>query len=276
MNKRILIGFPVSNREWVLPYFLKHIENIDYDKKLIDIYCIVNNSKDASLQLMQDFKNKYKDEYNSIQIEIYNNSKYPKDERTTIIREQIYHFLSELRNKIISKCVTLNCDYLLSVDTDILVPNDILNRLLSHNKDYVAGLIYNGYLFTPRHESFDYNPILNAYKFPNILKLNSQNTYTHVVNYRVKNPNLNEKDTLLEVDFTGAVFLATQDVCKVAKFSWNVQGEDEPFCRTAREAGFKLYCDLSLYSQHMMSKQILDLYINENLKFSNGDVIKIT
>ena len=67
---------------------------LDYDKKLIDIYWIVNNSNDNSLQLLHDFKNKYNKEYNSINIEIYNNSDIPAETRSTQIREKyIYIWL---------------------------------------------------------------------------------------------------------------------------------------------------------------------------------------
>jgi hypothetical protein len=275
-DKRIVIAFPCRDRAWVLPYFLKHIYNIDYNKKLIDIYCVVNNSKDLSHKILKEFKKKYESEYNSINIELRNNYEFAmRDERRESIRLKMYHWLADLRNLLVNKCVELNCDYMLSVDTDILVPSDILKRLINHNKDYVSSLIYNGYLFKPRNVSVDYKPVLNAYKFPNILNKYNQNSYKHIVNYKVKNPNLLEKDTIAEVDFTGAVFLVSREVCKVARFGWDKQGEDEVFCRTAKENGFKLYCDLSLYSQHMMNKDILDLYLKGELTYSNGEIINI-
>ena len=276
INKRILIAFPCRDRAWVLPHFLKHLVNINYDKKLIDIYCIINNSSDSSHEIMKEFKDKYNNDYNSIQIEVQNNSQYSiKDTRRTDVRDKIYNWLADLRNMIVKRCVKLDCDYLFSVDTDILVSSDILERLIKHDKDYIASLIYNGYLYTPRSADEGYDSILNAYKYPNILKQNINGGYDHIVNYRVKNPNLCDKGYLIEVDFTGAVFLVSKDVCKVARFGWDKQGEDEMFCRSARENGFKLYCDLSLYSQHMMSEDILKMYLNNELKYNNGDAIKI-
>ena len=275
-NKRILIAFPCRDRAWILPYFLEHLVNINYDKKLIDIYCIINNSSDSSHELMKEFKTKYNNDYNSIQVDVQNNSEYSlKDKRISHIRDKIYHWLAELRNMTVKKCVKLDCNYMLSIDTDILVPSDVLKNLLNHDKDYVASLIYNGYLFTPQNAEEGYNPILNAYKFPNILKLNNNGRYTHIVNYRVKNPNLCENDYLIDVDFTGAVFLVSKDVCKVARFGWNKQGEDEVFCRSVRDNGFELYCDVSLYSQHIMNEDILKMYLNGELKYNNGEVVRI-
>jgi len=275
-NKKILIAFPCRDRAWVLPHFLDKIYNIDYDKKLIDIYCIINNSRDDSLDILKHFKTKYENEYNSIKIEIRNNSEFSmKDERRQSTRFKMYHWLADLRNNLVNKCTKLDCDYLFSVDTDILVPSDILKRLISHNKDYVSSIIYNGYLFKPHDAGASYSPLLNAYKYPNILNLKSKDSYKHIVNYKVKNPNLLDRGTITEVDFTGAVFLVSNEVCKIARFGWDKQGEDEVFCRSARENGFKLYCDLSLYSQHMMSKDILDLYLKGELTYNNGEVIEI-
>jgi len=275
MNKKILISCPVCNRGWILPHYLEHIYNIDYDKKLIDIYWVVNNSTDSSLDLLKDFKEKYKLEYNNIIIDIYNGKKNFKDDRVTAIREKFtYDWLSELRNRILKKCYSNDYDYLFSCDSDILVPRDVLKSLLSHNKDYVAGLIYNGYLFTPPDEAKDYDPIINAYKYPNILK-KVEGGYMHIVNYKVKNPTLNQKGTLIETDFTGAIFLASKDVCSIMKYAWHKQGEDCPASETAIKAGFKLYCDVSCYSQHMMNQKILDLYLKRELKFANGEIVKI-
>ncbi len=276
MNKKILIACPISNREWVLNHYLNNILNIDYPKDLISFYFIINNSSDKSYEILKKFKDENKSIYSNIKIEVYNSKNKFKDERINEIREKhTYNWLSELRNKILKECYSNDYDFLFSCDSDIIVPSNILKRLLSNNQDMVAGLIYNGYLFTPPNSPKDYDPIINAYKFPNILKGNIKEGYLHIVNYRVKNPNLNPEGTLVEVDFTGAVFLASKEVCKVAKYTWHKQGEDEPFSRTIKEAGYALYCDASCYSQHMMNKDILDLYLDGKLKFSNGDIIKL-
>jgi hypothetical protein len=276
MDKKILIACPVSNREWVLSHYLNHILKIDYPKDLICFYFIINNTTDNSHEILKEFKANHEAEYGGIKIEVYNSRNKFKDERVTEIREKhTYDWLSELRNKMLKECYSKGYDYLFSCDSDILVSPNILKRLLEHEKPFVAGLIYNGYLFRPFDASSNYDTVANAYKYPNILKGNVRDGYTHIVNYKVKNPNLNPVGTLVETDFTGAVFLASLDVCRVAKYSWNKQGEDEPFSRTVKDAGFTLYCDCSVYSQHMMNKHILDLYLDGKLTFANGEIIRV-
>lgn len=251
-NKKVLIACPINSRGWVLPYYLRNLYNMEYNKKLIDIYWITNNIEDNSLVLLQEFKNKYEQEYNSITIESYNKMKF-KDERIVAVREKYtYSLLSCLRNKTLDKAVELGVDYLFSSDSDILFKRDILKRLMIHSKPVVSSLLYNGYLFT---KSID-----EAYKYPNILREIGHRQYEHIVNFKVKNPDKNPVGTLMPVAFTGASFLISKEVCKVARFSVHKQGEDEGFCFSARQAGFDLWVDVSMYSQHIMSPSLLDQF----------------
>jgi cellulose synthase/poly-beta-1,6-N-acetylglucosamine synthase-like glycosyltransferase len=265
MNKRILISCPISGRSWILPHYLKSILKLDYPKKLIDIYWIVNNSKDNSIQLLQDFKEQYKNEYNSIYIEIFNNKSIPPDERTKgldfktkklkdVRTQYIYSWLAELRNKILDKCDKLNCDYLLSSDSDIILKPCTLNRLIENDKDICSCLIYNGYL---------YDRIENGYKYTNMLKKDINNNYVHIVNYKTKYPFKNTNGTIIPVDFSGACMLIKKEVCqnKNIRFSWYSQGEDEPFSKSAILQGFKFYGDISLYQNHIMSPECLEYYL---------------
>jgi hypothetical protein len=256
MEKKVLISCPISNREWILPYYLNHVYNIEYNKKLIDIYWLVNNSKDNSLQFLKDFQKKYEHEYNSITIEIYNKKDMPRDERTTYVRETFtYNWLSELRNKILKKCVKLNCDYLFSCDSDILFPSNVLTKLLSQNKDVIASLIYNGY---------EYASVNEAYKYPNILN-KANGTYLHVCNYYVKNPHECKEDKVIEIDATGAIILISKRVCEKTNYSFHKLGEDIHWSKSVQDEGFKLYCMLNCFSYHIMSERILDLYKNNKL-----------
>ena len=269
MDKKILISCGVSSRDWILPYYLKHIYNLDYNKKLIDIYWIVNNSNDNSLNLLHEFRQKYKNEYNSIHIEIYNNSEIPAETRTTKIREEyVYAWLSIIRNKILKMCIKLQCDYLLSSDSDILVSSDTLNRLLSHNLPIVSALIYNGYLHATYEEAYKYPNILKKSSIPlpeSQIKLSTDRRYKHIVNYRTKHPEKNPVGKLIEWDFTGACDLMSVDVCKSTKYGWSVYGEDEVWSYEARKNGFHLYADISLYNNlHCMTKDVLEYFIKNS------------
>jgi len=260
LEKRILIAAPVSRREWVLSYYLRNLYNLTYPKHLTSIYWIINNSNDQTFQILSEFANAHQHEYARIKIDVFDNPKIPEDNRnqkrdeqgnlTSNRREFIYDWLSTLRNKLLKKCVEWDCDYLLSSDSDILMRPDCIEKLLSHNADVCAGLIYNGYLYAPDSD--------NYMKFPNILKRQPDGNYTHIYNYYVKN-----KTGFLECDFSGACILISKEVCMVSKYaSDKAYGEDLPWSQSVQAAGYKIYCDCSCYNQHVMSEKLLDQFKN--------------
>jgi len=246
-DKRIMIFAPVNQRAWILSYYLRNIYNIEYPKSLLSILWIVNNCTDNSFQLLQEFKDRHNDEYESIDIQIWDNPEMGIDSRDTVHRNTYtYRWLSDLRNRGVSECIKHDCDYLFSCDSDILVRSNVLELLLKADKDYVAGLIYNGY---ETHESI-------YWQIPNMLRKEG-NYYKHVNNYYTKN-----KLGVIEIDFSGAVFLANKKVLPFYKFAPDRMGEDLPACQSLQKAGFKIYGCCDSYSQHIMSPRWLKEFKN--------------
>jgi hypothetical protein len=206
---------------------------------------------------LQQFKFFYGLEYASVQIDFMHKHKLPDDARVLHIRNNyIYQWLSDLRNNLLFMCVKLKCDYLFSCDTDILVPSNVISDLILDEKSICASLIYNGYLFTPKGANSSYDTIMMAYKYPNILNIIKDTNYEHVVNYHVKNPNLCDKDKLINIDATGAALIIPHDVCRDTRYKWDKQGEDIAWSRDCQAKGYKLYCKPSVYSQHIMSEPL--------------------
>jgi GT2 family glycosyltransferase len=253
MGIRCLIAAPVHQRAKFLPYYLNNIYNLENDKKMLSLYFIINNSSDESESILKEFQRQHKDEYENIVIDVYNSEKIILDERFDEVRiNHTYSHLSYLRNMILDKADELNVNYLLIIDTDIMIKPSTLNNLLYHNKPIISGLIWNGHLV-------DKEP----WRFPNILKREG-NSYKHIKNFYIKNPEKAPKDKLIDVDFTGAVILISKEVFKnknirYAKFNL---GEDEPFCRTAKEQGFQIVCSPYCFCNHLMNEEMLNDYIS--------------
>ena len=251
-EKRVMIFAPVHQREWVLPYYLRNLYNIDYEKNKIRILWIVNNCTDKSFDLLQEFKNRHEDEYESIDIQVWNNSVIGKPVELEEYRDTnysnnfVYSWLSELRNRGNLEYIRRDCDYLFSCDSDILVKPDILKGLMSLDKDYVAGLIYNGYEVSG-----------SFWKYPNILRKKSEISYEHVSNYHTKN-----KIGLITCDFTGALFLAKSKILPYYNFSPDRMGEDLPACKSLQNNGIELFASCDHYSQHIMSPKWLEEFKN--------------
>lgn len=237
--KTITIGCPISNRAYLIKRFLKGIYGLDYDKKFIKLYFVVNNSNDSTESDLKDFKRKYKNEYMEIKVEKYKMSR-AKDERVTRTRLKTYTRLAELRNYVLSN---IDTDYFFSLDSDIMLDSNpqCLNMLLKENKDIIAGIINNDSILRP-----------NA-KYPNIRCNILNNMYDDEGNIKgIKHILSWEKGKVFEVDHTGAVYLLTNDVCKNVKYGFHKQGEDMYFCNMAKEKGYKIYAHGGVFLEHVM------------------------
>ncbi|ASA22758.1 glycosyltransferase [Paenibacillus donghaensis] len=237
----LTIAAPVRNRSFILNQYLDHIHDIDYPKSKINLFFVLNDSSDHSEEILRSFKENHLDKYNRITIEIYNRN-IPLDTRATDTRDKhIYNHLSVLKNYIMFKVKT---EKLLFIDSDILVPDSVINNLLNAEKDIVSGLIYNGYLVDPER----------PYKYPNIMKLNEKNNYEHISNHYIREAPYNKHQHLLKADLTGAVWMINKKVYKNIKFGYHPQGEDAYFCAMAQSKGFEIYCDVGTFCTHVMEK----------------------
>jgi len=183
--------------------------NTPYD---ISYYFILNDCKDESKEIIQ-----YYLEPDVCKIEEINfNTPADMGEegmgRSGIPRElYTYKNLSILRNRILEYAREKeDIDYIFSVDSDILVKPDILDKLLDTKKDIVAGLVSNSgtdWNFLP-FTGLDRNTIPGK---------------------------------LFEVKVTGACYLISRAVFKNENIQYSDKypsGEDEAFCQSAREQGF--------------------------------------
>lgn len=136
-------------------------------------------------------------------------------------------------------------DYILFLDDDTIPPVNVIPKLLSHKKDIVSGLYFS------KQEPH----------FPQIFLENKENKgrFDSIGEY--------EKDKLIEVDACGAgCLLISKEVFKKLKkpyFQFIPRGEDSPrmgedfyFCKKAKEAKFKIYCDTSIVCGHLGTKVV--------------------
>jgi len=244
----ITIACPIHNRGKYLPFYLKCILNQTYPKNQTDLFFVTNNCTDDSIKILMKFKQAHSDKYSNIRLDNINDKSIPSDgedrysrSRTTVI----YDFLSYLRNYI---CRNTNTDYLFSVDSDIMLLPDTLERLLIHNKKCISALVCNGHVFANNYKEKN----IDKYQYTNILNMNERGRYSHI--------NLTGIQGLVEVDVTGAVYLLHKDIYKKCKYRKDLQGEDIPFCKNIKKLNYKLYCDTSIKLAHCMTLELLENY----------------
>lgn len=249
----VVLGCPISNREMFLPYYLENIYQLEFNRKKLSLYFVVNNSQDNSEKILKKFKLDHEHEYKNITIDYYyGNRNTPQDQRTNDIRlRHTYKHLSALRNMLLKHTVANNYSHLYSIDSDIMIKPDSLNKLLLANVDIVSGIIYNGYLHKPEA----------PFQFPNILKYNANGNLEHVSNWYVKNAANLTESKLIEVDANGAISLISNKACSELSYGFDIQGEDMFFCKMAQRKGYKLYAELNCYNDHCMNEELLQQYI---------------
>ena len=247
-EKNVLIGCPVRNRGWILPEYLTRLEQIDYPKDKLAFHFILNDSHDESRFWLENWKEINEDNYRYIKITEHNFG-YPEDlgasgngregsvEISKVRHEYTYKALAELRNLLLDSAQgDEKIDYLFSVDSDILIKPNLLNKLINSEKDIIAGLISNGH---------------NAYNF------------FHIDN---KNRGIVPEEEIFEVSMTGAVVLISKNVFnnKGIRYLYNLKGEDIGFAETAKKNGLKLYVLNDMQFHIMYEKDLINNIINCN------------
>lgn len=189
-------------------------------------------------------------------------------------------FVPFAREMLAAKAMEWKCDYLYSVDDDMLAPVDLFYKLVKHDVDIVAPLAFTR---NPPHrvvmfstiEGFD--AVVGKPYFRN----------TTVLNY--------PKDRLVECDAVGfgACLIKTEVFRKMAQpwFMGSVgTGEDIHFCLAAKKLGFRVFMDTATklghlskpivvteeYSAHFnkLSPDEKDKFYGKYEKYAETDIVK--
>jgi|GEM_PF-1368401 len=301
---KILIAAPIRNRAWILPEYLSHLERLEYPKDKLAFHFVLNDSTDGSKGILQTWKVVMEKEYRYVRISEVNFN-YPPDlaeegrgrERNGYPRwKYSYKALSALRNLILNIAwLDTEADYLFSIDSDILVKPDVLNRLLEQKKEMIAALVKNdkknAYNFLP----FEFVIITDRVieKLQNKLDTEKLKPFLYKLIdrddllYRLNLLGYTEKESwkivsscgkveadlketakerhilpgdLFKVKTTGAVVLIFRRIFSNQQIryfpgKWGYGGEDEGFCTGARKEGFESWV-LSYLQEHIMDRNL--------------------
>jgi len=169
----------------------------------------------------------------------YNNIRmFGKGYSTEVI--QIYDFRAdEARNRAFwAFKEQKQYDHLLFLDSDVVIPEDTIPRLLAQKKDIVGGL----YML----KAFPFPPTM--YEWHQKADENGENfLYRIILDY--------ERGKMVKCDAlaTGCM-MVSRKVLELPSpwFSFKEGGtEDTYFCRRAQEKGFEIWCDTSIECQHL-------------------------
>lgn len=246
-GKTIMIGCPVRNRGWILPDYLQCLQEIDYPKDKMRFCFIVNDSVDDTEAILAKFCQR-----SPSLVEIINTTQ--SNAGGHLRGEYRLARLAELRNMLLERLYQSGCDYLLSVDSDILVPPDIINKLLSRNCLIISALVCNGH-----H--------INDETIYNVMKKHPSGHYRHMKDF--------PRDNIFRTDVTGAAYLIHRDVVAEYKVYYSAEkgAEDIGFCEEAQACNIPIFCDGTIECQHIMNEPRANdssLFIYKNQKSSSS------
>ncbi len=261
MKPKVLVAAPVyEGARKVIHEFITACKNLDYEN--FDILLVDNSKED-------DF---------------YDYLKSKEWDKISIIRDDSNEEFSmtrlvHSRNLIIKEAREGEYDYLLMLDSDVIVPPDIINRLIKDEKDIVGGVYYN---FFNIQGTMKWMPV--AFKFLTMREKEEMKNLGFKLDIDSKITRwISEEEIksgdLLEIDFaqSGCLMLSRKafgslDYGKSGDYldsskSKIIIDECSVIMNNARDKGFKSYLDTKLICRHEIEYKGGQSWENKDYKF---------
>ena len=217
MNK-ILIGVPTyPGQEYCLEEFMRHLKAINYDH--FDVLFVVDKNEE-----------KYQRKIQKMGFECARVS-----EEKSFRCANITYCRRLLRKKMLEE----NYDYLLFIDSDVMVQPDIIKKLIQHKKTICSGIF------------------MSTFPLPDGRKVVAPVLYDFAPGGKLRLMQKKEilDDSLKKVAVCGfGCCLLRRDVLEKVDFRWYEQsksGEDVAFCHDAAQIGFEAFVDCSVRTWHL-------------------------
>lgn len=151
----------------------------------------------------------------------------------------------EAREMFVNYALANQYDYILFLDSDMQFPEDIIEKLIKHDKEIISGLYFQ--------RQPPYNPLL--YK----KTLDKEEVYFNSIT--------EIQQELFEVDGVGAgcLLIKTEIFSKmespyfhpwISSTRLSSLSEDFAFCHRAKEAGYKIYVDANVECGHITQQVV--------------------
>lgn len=267
-NKKpsILIGSIIYQKTKILKDFLLSLKEIDKSDLNIEYCFIDDNSDEDSSKLLSEFR---KEEKN---VTIFkgrdmNLSKYYCD---NVCINKVTNF----KNSIINYCVEKEYDYLFFIDSDIVLHEKTLKKLIEDDKDIVSNIFWTKWSSS--------NEVL-----PQVWFKDNYTLYDSKSNEAVSGEQINEKikKFLSELKKPGVYKVGGLGECTLIKraplikgvnfsplYNISYSGEDRHFCIRAVAYGFELYVDTNYPAYHIYKDTDLEGVLEYKEKNKNRDL----
>jgi GT2 family glycosyltransferase len=268
--KRVLIGSPVCQKPKILSEFLISLGSLDTQNVVIDYFFIDDNNDLQSSHLLDMFSKCYE---NTIILKNKfgkNQDVYLTDNSTHHWNENLVWKVAEFKNQIIEHAIKQDYDYLFLIDSDILINPNLINHLITTNKDIVSEVFWTRW-----------NPLNDP--LPQVWLSDFYTLYQIEIGERIDEMEKTKRQSnflnklkvpgTYEVGGLGACTLLSVSALKKGLNFNRIKnltfwGEDRHFCIRAAALGFELWADTHYPPYHIYREQ--ELEGTENFKTLNG------
>lgn len=230
--KKVLIAAPLRQKPEIFEEYQKGLDNLIIPEDvLVDRFFVVNDCE----EVIPYIRNADYIVNDSENVTIYHNHLWTHD---------LVNKMGDMRNQTIQRALEGGYDYLLSVDTDLVLEQHTLQVLMNTGKDIVAGLFWT-------------NGWSNAWM------------YDQAAGY---DPQWAEPG-LYRVGGTGALILISRKVMEAGVDYSNIPclrkavfGEDRHFCIRAACHGFEIWADSHCLPVHLYTDKAYSAYMAGEMK----------
>jgi len=259
MTPTIAIGCPVRNRAWILPDYLAALQAIEHPAK--QYLFLENDSTDETWRTIWDWLyalpsprtvswqvDEHHSERRQDGLLVSKRSDEAPGHRRGEYGANAYAHLAAVRNRFIDLFLSeTTAQFLISVDSDVIVPPNILEQLLQLADDntIVAAAISN----IPDRP-------LDGYTCGNFL-VNRGGLLLHPTGDQLEKRPGYPLSGVLEVDVTGACVLLPRALLeRGVRYAAHPQGEDFPFCEQAKALGARIIVTFDVRPEHRMTETL--------------------
>lgn len=225
----VAIGSIIRNRAWVLPDYLAALQSMRIDGERGYLF-IENDSEDSTPDILINFAD---NEEAFAKVSLVKTGAESWDHH-----QYDYANLASLRNRLLEWFLITGADFLMSVDSDVIVRPDTFEKLYETHQR--TGGIVGAPICNVAGQS------LEGHTPGNFMVLEN-GAYRHPATYPMSGE--------YEVDLTGAVYLIPRWVIEQgARYGDYPQGEDIPLCAVAQTLGCLIHMNMDAQCEHRMVK----------------------
>lgn len=255
-NLRVLIGSPVRQKPAILQEFLDSLAELNKQGLQVDYMFVDDNQEQRSTELLNNFRPK------GCQVKIIDGKKqdyYLCDQQEHHWTARLVNNVAQYKDDIIGQAGKNGYDYLLLVDSDLVLHPDTLQQLVSVNKDIVSEIFWTRFRMDqpvlPQVWVKDEYTLYHQHQGEN---LDQEEVASRTMGYlhSLKFPGL------YPVGGLGACTLISSKALQSGVsfrelYNLSFVGEDRHFCQRAVALGFKLYVDTHFPAYHIYREEDL-------------------